>query len=81
MRPLIFLALAITLAMPAAAEQNFALGQLPAAKDFAGRARQLLTKDTPQWRRANDIVLVTEAAERDNRRGGRGGGGFQITGP
>ncbi|HET9159039.1 MAG TPA: M48 family metalloprotease, partial [Caulobacteraceae bacterium] len=36
------------LARLAAAEQNFALGQLPAARDFAGRARQLLTKDTPQ---------------------------------
>jgi predicted Zn-dependent protease len=69
------------LARLAAAEQNFALGQLPAARDFAGRARQMLTKDTPQWRRANDIVLVSEAAERDSKHGGRGGGGFQIIGP
>jgi predicted Zn-dependent protease len=68
------------LARLAAAEQNFALGQMPAARDFAGRARELLTKDTPQWRRANDIVLVAEAAVRDNKRGGRGGG-FAITGP
>jgi predicted Zn-dependent protease len=68
------------LARLAAAEQNFALGQMPAARDFAGRARELLTKDTPQWRRANDIVLVAEAAVRDQKRGGRSGG-FAITGP
>jgi len=66
------------LARLAAAEQNFALGQMPAARDFAGRAREMLTKDTPQWRRANDIVQVAEAAVRDQKRGGRGGG-FTIT--
>jgi predicted Zn-dependent protease len=65
------------LARLAAAEQNFALGQMPAARDFAGRAREMLTKDTPQWRRANDIVQVAEAAVRDQKRGGRGG--FNIT--
>ena len=66
------------LARLAAAEQNFNLGQMPAARDFAGRARELLTKDTPQWRRANDIVQVAEASMRDQKRGGRGGG-FAIT--
>lgn len=67
------------LARLAAAEQNFYLGQMPAARDFAGRARELLTKDTPQWRRANDIVQVAEAAVRDQKRGGRGGFTFSTT--
>jgi predicted Zn-dependent protease len=66
------------LARLAAAEQNFYLGQMTMARDFAGRARELLTKDTPQWRRANDIVQVAEAAVRDQKRGGRGGG-FTVT--
>lgn len=60
------------LARLAAAEQNFALGQLTAARDFAGRAREQLSKDTPEWRRANDIVQVADAAERDQRRPNRG---------
>jgi predicted Zn-dependent protease len=62
------------LARLASAEQNFYLGQMNQARDFAGRARELLTKDTPQWRRANDIVLVAESAVRDQKRGNRGGG-------
>lgn len=66
------------LARLAAAEQNYALGQMPAARDFAGRARELLTKDTPQWRRANDIVQITEAADGGKRRRADRGGGFTI---
>jgi tetratricopeptide (TPR) repeat protein len=44
----------------ATAEQNFNLGQLKDAAVFAIRARQLLKKDTPEWRRATDIVLASK---------------------
>jgi predicted Zn-dependent protease len=44
----------------ATAEQNFYLGQMQDARTFAIRARQLLKKDTPEWRRATDIVLASK---------------------
>ena len=44
----------------AAAEQNFYLGQLLEARTFAYNARQLLKKDTPEWRRATDIILASK---------------------
>jgi predicted Zn-dependent protease len=44
------------------AEQNFHLGQWPAARDFAMRARGLLTANTPEWRKANDIINISEAS-------------------
>ncbi len=44
----------------AAAEQNFYLGQLLEARTFAVHARELLKKDTPEWRRANDIILASK---------------------
>ncbi len=56
----------------AAAEQNFALGQMGQARVFAMRARDLLPKDTPQWRRAQDIVLVAGQADDDRPGGPRG---------
>jgi predicted Zn-dependent protease len=49
----------------ATAEQDFALGQLKEARVFALRARQMLPKNTPQWRRATDIVLVSEPTGED----------------
>ena len=49
----------------AAAEQNFALGQAGEAKTFAMRARQLLAKNSPEWRRATDIVLVSNPNPND----------------
>jgi predicted Zn-dependent protease len=49
----------------ATAEQDFALGQLKEARVFALRARQMLPKDTPQWRRATDIVLVSQPSGED----------------
>jgi predicted Zn-dependent protease len=49
----------------AAAEQNFALGQASEAKIFAMRARQLLAKNSPEWRRATDIVLVSNPNPND----------------
>lgn len=51
----------------AAAEQYFAIGELREAKVFAMRARELLAKDTPDWRRATDIVLVSEPTDDDLR--------------
>lgn len=58
----------------ATAEQEFALGQLRDARVFAMRARELLPKNTPQWRRATDIVLVSEPTSDDLRNIARQGG-------
>ena len=57
----------------ATAEQNFALGQLKDARVFAMRAREMLPKDTPQWRRATDIVLVSQPSRDDLKAIGQGG--------
>ncbi len=51
----------------AAAEERFAVGDMAQARIFALRARQLLTRDTPQWRRATDIVLVSNPSKDDLR--------------
>lgn len=51
----------------AAAEQNFNLGQMRDACVFALRARQLLQKGTPEWRRATDIVLASKPTKDDLR--------------
>ena len=48
------------LARLATAEYNFAIGNDKQAKLFAMRARDMLTKNTPEWRRATDIVLVSK---------------------
>jgi predicted Zn-dependent protease len=58
----------------ATAEENFALGQLKDARVFAMRARAMLPKDTPQWRRATDIVLVSQPTSDDLQSLARGGG-------
>ena len=49
----------------AAAEQEFSLGQLADAKVFAMRARRQLAKNSPEWRRATDIVLVSKPSKED----------------
>jgi predicted Zn-dependent protease len=49
----------------ATAEQNFYLGQMRDARVFAMRARELLKKDTPEWRRATDIVLASKPSPED----------------
>lgn len=51
----------------AAAEQFFALGSPTEARVFAMRAREALTKDSPEWRRATDIVLTSEPTDQDLR--------------
>jgi predicted Zn-dependent protease len=49
----------------ATAEQYFSLGAAQEARVFAMRARELLTKDTPDWRRATDIVLASRPSNQD----------------
>ena len=45
----------------AAAEENFALGQMDDARRFAMRARADPAQGTrPEWRRATDIVLASK---------------------
>jgi predicted Zn-dependent protease len=45
----------------ATAESAYAIGDLPRASQFAKRARDGLTENTPQWHRADDIFAVTQA--------------------
>jgi predicted Zn-dependent protease len=51
----------------ASAEAHFAVKDLKQAKVFAMRAREQLTRDTPQWRRATDIVMASEPTDADLR--------------
>jgi len=53
------------LARLAAAEQEFSLGQAVDARIFAMRARRQLPKNSPEWRRATDIVLVSKPTKED----------------
>ena len=55
------------LARLATAEYNFNIGDLRQARVFAMRAREKLNKGTPEWRRATDIVLVSEPSREDLR--------------
>ena len=49
----------------ATAEQKFYLGQMTDARVFALRARDLLKKDSPEWRRATDIILASKPTADD----------------
>jgi predicted Zn-dependent protease len=51
----------------AAAEARFAVGDMTQARIFALRARELLKHDTPEWRRATDIVLTSNPTRDDLR--------------
>jgi predicted Zn-dependent protease len=53
------------LARLATAEYNFAVGDAQMARVFAMRAREKLDKNSPEWRRATDIVLVSEPSKED----------------
>ena len=55
------------LARLATAEGYFSVGATREARVFAMRARDLLDKDTISWRRATDIVLVSEPSDEDLR--------------
>ncbi len=59
----------------ATAEYHYALGDLGDAKAFAMRARELLPKNTPDWRRATDIVLVAQPSPNDLKELARRDGG------
>jgi predicted Zn-dependent protease len=51
----------------AAAEARYAIGDMTQARIFALRARELLKHDTPEWRRATDIVLTSNPTRDDLR--------------
>jgi len=53
------------LARLATAEYEFNIGDMTQARIFAMRAREKLPKDTPDWRRATDIVLVSKPSKDD----------------
>ncbi|HEX7886446.1 MAG TPA: M48 family metalloprotease [Phenylobacterium sp.] len=55
------------LARLATAEYNFNVGDKQQARVFAMRAREMLSRGTPEWRRATDIVLVAEPTREDLR--------------
>ncbi len=60
----------------ASAEERFSLGDMPQARIFALRARQRLTQNTPEWRRATDIVLVSNPTDDDLKALGKDKSGF-----
>ncbi len=47
------------------AEQDFALGQMKDARMFAMRARDNLSKDSRDWRRATDIMLASQPTKEE----------------
>jgi predicted Zn-dependent protease len=49
----------------ASAEARYAIGDMTQARIFALRARQLLKHDTPEYRRATDIVLTSNPSRDD----------------
>lgn len=51
----------------ATAEYNFWIGDRRQARVFAMRAREMLDKGRPEWRRATDIVLASEPTREDMR--------------
>jgi len=53
------------LARLATAEYQFNIGDMTQARVFAMRAREKLKKNTPDWRRATDIVLVSKPSKED----------------
>ncbi|HEX8233836.1 MAG TPA: M48 family metalloprotease [Caulobacteraceae bacterium] len=53
------------LARLATAEEKFTSGQKTEARVFGMRAREQLPKNSPEWRRATDIVLVSEPTKDD----------------
>lgn len=67
------------LAKYASAERFYAIGDLEAARSFAGRAKQDLSRNIPQWRRASDIIVVTEAQLDKRRRNQRRGKPFTAS--
>jgi predicted Zn-dependent protease len=59
------------LAELASAEQNFAIGNYPAALSFAERARRSLPRNTPSYQRASDLVNFAGEQVREMQRDGQ----------
>ena len=59
------------LAQYATAERFYAIGDIASAKSFAQRAQEELPRSLPQWRRASDIIVVSETqlVGKNRRRG------------
>jgi predicted Zn-dependent protease len=53
----------------ASAEQSFSLGDYSQALNFATRAKKVLPEGSASWRRASDIVMVSENEARQKKRG------------
>lgn len=53
----------------ASAEQSFSMGDYSQALNFAQRAKKTLPEGSASWRRASDIVMVSENEARQKRRG------------
>ena len=62
------------------AEYAFSVGNMRQAREFAIRARERLDKNSPEFRRATDIVLVAKPTPQDLKDLQRGGasGGLQL---
>lgn len=58
------------LAKYAIAEQAFNMGDLQRARSFARRAQEDLPRGEPQWRRASDIIVISDSqlAQKKNKR-------------
>ncbi|MGJ8559436.1 MAG: M48 family metalloprotease [Litorimonas sp.] len=67
------------LAKYASAERFYAIGDLNSARSFAGRAQKDLPRDTAQWRRASDIIVVADTQLEKSRRNQRRGKPFTIS--
>ncbi len=61
------------LARLSTAEYEYNVGDMRQAREFAIRARDRLPKDSPDWRRATDIVLVSKPTPDEMRAIGRQG--------
>ena len=59
----------------ATAEYNFWIGDRRQARVFGMRAREMLERGTPEWRRATDIVLASEPSREEMRELAREGSG------
>ncbi len=66
------------LARLATAEYDYNVGDMKRAREFAIRARERLPKDSPEWRRATDIVLVSKPTPDEERQIGRQGFSAQL---
>ena len=55
------------LAKYATAEQAYAIGDVQRARSFAQRAQKDLPRNEPQWRRASDIIVISDSELAKNR--------------